>query len=179
MNTYIALFRGINVGGHNSLPMKELVTILNKIGLKQVKTYLQSGNAIFQSTQKNTEDLIVAIQIAIQENYGFDVNVILLNKQQIQNAIDTNPYPEAEENPKSVHIYFLSEKSQRPNLQLLDQVKKDTEQYCLKEHLFYLYAPEGIGRSKLAVNVEKALAVNATARNWRSVNKILALASSL
>ena len=91
-------------------------------------------------------------------------------------AMVSNPFPQAESNPKTLHLYFLADLPEAPDLEALDALKRDTERYTLAGKLFYLYAPEGIGRSKLAARVEKSLGVAATARNWRSVSKIMAMA---
>ena len=90
-------------------------------------------------------------------------------------AIAANPFPQAEAEPKTLHLYFLTDSPENPDLNRLDQLKRGTEQYRLSDKVFYLYAPDGIGRSKLAEQVEKALGVAATARNWRTVSKVMAL----
>jgi uncharacterized protein (DUF1697 family) len=91
-------------------------------------------------------------------------------------AIVANPFPEAEAEPKSLHLYFLTVPPENPDLKTLDRLKQDNERYSLNDKVFYLHAPDGVGRSKLATQVEKALGVAATARNWRSVCKIMAMA---
>ena len=86
-----------------------------------------------------------------------------------------NPYPEAETEPKSLHLYFLAAEPENPDLTKLHSLKTDTERFSLQGKVFYLHTPAGIGRSKMAAGVEKALGVPATARNWRTVNKIMAM----
>jgi uncharacterized protein (DUF1697 family) len=176
MKTYIALFRGINVGGKNILPMKELVAILENLGSQGVKTYIQSGNAVFQHKAERSSELADRIRIAIKERHGFEPQVLLLDVAEMEQAVASNPFPEAESNPKTLHLYFLADPPQNPDLETLDGLKRDTERYSLNDKVFYLYAPDGIGRSKLAARAEKALGVAATARNWRSVCKIMAMA---
>jgi uncharacterized protein (DUF1697 family) len=173
MDTYIALFRGINVGGNNPLPMLELVTLLEEFGLSNVKTYIQSGNAVFQSKQVNSEELSQKISAAIEKRRGFVAQVLILDVNEFRTAIASNPFPEAEAEPNTLHCFFLSSLPEQPNLKALETVKKDSEQFRLLDKIFYLYAPEGIGRSKLAMKVEKTLGVAVTARNWRTVSKIM------
>jgi uncharacterized protein (DUF1697 family) len=175
MKTYIALFRGINVGGNNILPMKELRAVLEKLGATQVKTYIQSGNALFEHQVDNTTELSSIIQAAIKESHGFEPRVLLLDLVEMEQAMAANPFPEAEAEPKTLHLYFLTAAPQNPDLEKIDGLKKDNEQFKLIDNVFYLYAPDGIGRSKLAERAEKALGVAATARNWRTVSKIMAL----
>ena len=176
MKTYIALFRGINVGGKNILPMKELVALLQNLGAQGVKTYIQSGNAVFLHQAEQVAELSDRIRAAISESHGFEPQVLLLDVAELEQAIASNPFPQAESDPKTLHLYFLADSPENPDLEMLDSLKQDTEQYSLNDKVFYLYAPDGIGRSKLATRVEKSLGVAATARNWRTVSKIMAMA---
>jgi len=176
MNSYIALFRGINVGGRNRLPMRELVEVLEELGLQDVKTYIQSGNVIFRSEDTNVSELSERMSCAINKSHGFAPQVLLLGLDELEWAIASNPYPAAESEPKTLHLYFLASEPEHPNLEDLESVKASSERFTLKGRVFYLHAPDGIGRSKLAAKVEKSLGVAVTARNWRSVTKIMAMA---
>jgi uncharacterized protein (DUF1697 family) len=176
MKTYIALFRGINVGGNNILPMKELAVVLENLGAANVKTYIQSGNAVFQHESENVSGLSSRISAAIKESHGFEPRVLLLDLVEMEKAIGSNPFPKGESEPKTLHLYFLASAPQNPDLKMLDSLKKADEQFKLIDNVFYLHAPDGIGRSKLAERAEKALGVAATARNWRTVSKIMAMA---
>jgi uncharacterized protein (DUF1697 family) len=176
MNTYIALFRGINVGGKNSLPMKGLIAILEEIGAKNVRTYIQSGNAVFKSIEKSPSRLSKQLAAGIKKHYGFEPHVLLLGLEAINKAIAKNPFPEAEIEPSSLHLGFLASRPKNPDLKKLDSLRKESERFYLSDHVFYLHAPEGVGRSKLAANTEKLLGVPMTDRNWRTVCKIKELA---
>lgn len=176
MKTYIALFRGINVGGNNILPMKELAALLENLGADSVKTYIQSGNAVFRHQAENISQLSSRISAAIKESHGFEPRVLLLDSVEMEQAVASNPFPAAESEPKTLHLYFLTSAPHNPDLKMLDNLKKANEQFKLIDTVFYLHAPDGIGRSKLAERVEKALGVAATARNWRTVGKIMAMA---
>jgi uncharacterized protein (DUF1697 family) len=173
MDIYIALFRGINVGGNNILPMLELVEVLEDIGLSNIKTYIQSGNVVFQSKEINSVELSQKICAAIEKRRGFVVQVIILDINDLNNAIASNPFAGIEVEPNTLHCFFLSSLPENPNLKTLESIKKDSEQFRLIDKVFYLYAPEGIGRSKLATKVEKTFGVAVTARNWRTVSKIM------
>jgi uncharacterized protein (DUF1697 family) len=173
MQTYIALLRGINVGGHHKLPMKELKNLLGELGLKNVQTYIASGNVVFQTNQSNTAELASKISAAINDNHGFQPRILLLTREEMETAVQTNPYPEAEIEPKTLHLYFLTDKPENPDLPALQALQKDNERFQLIDRVFYLHAPDGIGRSKLAEKVERHLSVPATARNWRTVTKIM------
>ena len=103
MNTHIALLRGINVGGHGKLPMKDLRTVLEGLGLTNVKTYLQSGNAVFQSSSKDKGQLSREIGTAITESHQFTPEVLVLSIDELRTAITANPFPEGEGDPKTLH----------------------------------------------------------------------------
>jgi uncharacterized protein (DUF1697 family) len=173
MKPFIALLRGINVGGRNRLPMRELVEVLEGLGLRNVKTYIQSGNVVFQSETVDALELAAKMGAAINERHGFTPHVFVLELDELKDAIASNPFPEAESEPKMLHLYFLACVPENPDLKTLENIKRDSERFQLKGKVFYLHTPDGIGRSKLAARVEKSLGVAVTARNWRSVRKIM------
>jgi uncharacterized protein (DUF1697 family) len=179
MSVYIALFRGINVGGKNALPMKELVSVLEDLGGRNVRTYIQSGNAVFVSPEKDTLRLSNKIRREIKKRRGFEPHVLLLEVADIERAIRKNPFPEAVTDPRVLHAGFLASVPEKPNLKALESLKNDSERYQLIDKVFYLHAPEGIGRSKLAAKVEKLLGVPMTDRNWRTVCTLRELAQEL
>ncbi len=176
MNLWIALFRGINVGGNASLPMQELVAILQSLGCRGVQTYIQSGNAVFASPEADTTRLSAAIRSEIRRRLGFEPSVLLLTLLEFERAIAQNPFPEGEANPQALHVGFLAAEPSNPDLLELARLKKDSERFQLTGRVFYLFAPEGVGRSRLAVGAEKLLGVTLTDRNWRSVCAIAELA---
>ena len=176
MKTWIALLRGINVGGKNILPMKELRALLEGLNLKNAPTYIQSGNCIFESDGADAQAISKGIADNIEAKFLFRPHVLAITKNDLDVAIARNPYPEGKDDPKSVHLFFLSERADRPNMTALEKIQKASERFSLSEQVFYLYAPEGIARSKLAAQAEKHLGVTATARNFRSAIKIAELA---
>jgi len=169
---YIALFRGINVGGKNRLPMKDLVAILEGIGCAAVRTYGQSGNTVFEHESAGSAGLIRQIQDAIARSTGIDLAVLLLESIDFLKAMADNPFPEAVDDPKSLHLGFLAEIPKHPDMDGLEALRQSSERYQLVDDVFYLHAPEGVGRSKLAASAEKLLGVPMTDRNWRTVSKI-------
>ncbi|MCK9441995.1 MAG: DUF1697 domain-containing protein [Methanothrix sp.] len=176
MNTYIALFRGINVGGKNLLPMNELVVLLEDIGTRNIKTYIQSGNVIFQSAEKNIEQISKRLTVEIKKRHGFEPYVLIFGLDEIEKAMVENPFPEAETDPSRLHLGFLAFTPKSPDLKKLDGLKKESERFHLTDGVFYLHAPEGVGGSKLAASAEKLLGVPMTDRNWRTVCKIREMA---
>ena len=176
MRTYVALFRGINVGGKNRLPMKDLVATLENVGCQEVATYIQSGNAVFQSEEADASLLSDGIMASIGERHGFEPRVLVLGSEEMEKVVRSNPFPEAESEPKTLHAYFLVSPPERPDLSALEGLKGERERFVLGDGVFYLHAPDGIGRSKLAASVEKLLGVPTTARNWRTVRKVMEIA---
>jgi uncharacterized protein (DUF1697 family) len=175
---YIALFRAINVGGQNALPMKELVTVLEGLGARNVKTYIQTGNVVFESPEKDGSRLSSKMGQAIKKRFGFEPHVLLLEPEDIEEAIKKNPFPEAANDPRALHAGFLASAPPKPDLKALESLKTKSERFRLIDRVFYLHAPDGIGRSKLAARAEKLLGVPMTDRNWRTVCKIQEMARS-
>ena len=165
MKTYIVLFRGINVGGENILPMKELVALLEKNGFMNVKTYIQSGNVVLQGRNVSSTELTTLVA----SNFGFKPEVLVLDKSEFDSSIKHNPFHPAE--GKSAHFYFCSKKP-KLNAEKLEKYLGDSEEYKLKNKIFYLFAPKGIGRSKLVANIESCLGVPVTGRNLNTINKL-------
>lgn len=165
----LALFRGINVGGRNQVPMKGLVSLMESVGLSSVRTFIQSGNVVFRTARADVPALVTEIQEAVQSRHGFRPEVLLLDTPALEKAIAGNPFPEADAAPTSVHLTFLFSIPVDPDLEALERVRGPGERFVLEDRVFYLHAPDGIGRSKLAVRIEPSLGVSGTSRNWRTV----------
>lgn len=179
METYIALFRGINVGGNHSLPMKELAAILQGLGCRDVRTYIQSGNAVFASAEQDAARLASAIGAEIKQRRGFEPDILLLTRTEFEQATAANPFPEGENEPQTLHLGFLVSAPPKPDLPGIEKLRAASEHCQLVGRVFYLHAPEGIGRSKLAAASEKLLGVAMTDRNWRTVQALAAMAREL
>jgi uncharacterized protein (DUF1697 family) len=169
VNKYIALLRGINVGGKNILPMKELTALMEGLGCQNVKTYIQSGNVVFLSKNKPSDE----IASAIEKSHGIKPELLLLSEKDFKLAIKHNPYNT--EQGKMLHFYFCKEKPKEVDFAKLEALKVESEHFTLKGKVLYLYTPDGFGRSKLAAKIEKCLGVPVTARNNNTVEKLLAM----
>ena len=150
--------------------------MLENIGSQNVVTYIQSGNVVFQNEEEDASLLYNKIRAEIKDSHGFEPQVLLLELEDLQDAANSNPFPKAESEPKTLHLYFLASVPEDPNFDALESIKADRERFVLKDSVFYLHAPDGIGRSKLATNVERSLGVWVTARNWRTVCKVIEMA---
>lgn len=175
MQTWIALFRGINVGGHNIIRMAELRALLESMGLANVRSYIQSGNVVFDSKETDAAAIRERIVQAIEDQNGFRPKLLLLTRDELLDAIASNPFPEAAAEPKTLHFFFLAEPAGHADRLALDSDKSESETYSITPGVFYLHTPDGLGRSKLAARAEKHLGVVTTARNYRTVDKLRSL----
>lgn len=171
MPPFVILLRGINVGGKNILPMLKFRELLVSLGCDQVATYIQSGNAICIYSGEATE-LSDRVAAAIEAQFGFRPSVLVLPSSSFLKVAAANPYLANDIDPKFLHIWFLQAPARQADRARLDDSVAADEKYTLTDAAFYLHAPNGIGRSKLAKDVERCLGVQATARNSRTVSKI-------
>ena len=175
----IALLKGVNVGGANALPMKDFVALLEELKLENIKTYIQSGNAVFRARKTDAARLPDRIKAGIEQRHGFAPDVILLGLDELRHAIASNPYPEADSDPKSLHLTFLARTPGSADLTALHEILEDGERFVLQGKVFYFHAPEGVARSKAFSRIEKSLGVAGTARNWRTACRILEMAEQI
>lgn len=178
MKTWIALLRGINVVGRRQLLMKDLAAILARGGFRSVRTYIQSGNAIFESARGSARTLATQLGELIEKKSGFRPHVIVLSVPELAEAIRGNPFPQAHADHKSLHLFFLSGRPARPDLESLARLKAGREAFELKGAVFYLFTPHGFPQCALHDKVERFLGVHATARNWRTANQLLLMAAT-
>lgn len=168
MKTWIALLRGINVGGNHKLPMKDLVKAMEKAGYENVQTYIQSGNVVFQSATRPKDE----IGKLIHKAFGFHPEVFVFSMDDFKKIAKKNPFKPDE--GKAVHFFFCDPAPKNVDYALLDSLKAPSEEYKLIGAVFYLHAPDGIGRSKLVEKMGKAFkGINMTARNLNTINKLL------
>jgi uncharacterized protein (DUF1697 family) len=155
------------------LPMRDLVGILEGMGCENVKTYIQSGNAVFWTKKNQTKKIAEEISSKILKSHGFKPKVLLLGVSELEESIENNPFKTEE--GKALHFFFLESTPIKPDLDGLVNVKSNSEEFNLNKNIFYLYAPDGVGRSKLAAKIEQALGVPVTARNWNTISKLIAM----
>jgi len=184
MATHVALLRGINVGGHNKVPMAQLRELVAGLGHDDVATYIQSGNVVFSATGTDSPALAGALEQAIAATFGFKIRVAVLSKAELAEVAADNPYPD-EPDPRLVHVVFLTAK---PGPEVADRVAsawqraeqkqpgtRDTAE--VKGRAIFLHTPDGFGRSELAAQLAggKTGEVAGTARNWATVTKLLSM----
>ncbi len=175
MYTYISMIRGINVGGKR-IKMADLKDLYQNMGFGSVKTYIQSGNVIFKSDNADQEYLTESIQQKILETFNYHVEIVIRTNDEIKEVIKSSPFKDRED--KYLHVTFLSDNPQEKLVQELFQnsgeIINGYEEFKINSREIYLYLPYGYGRTKLNNNFfEKKLHLNATTRNWKTVNKLL------
>ncbi|MEU2332532.1 DUF1697 domain-containing protein [Streptomyces sp. NPDC013172] len=178
MTSYAALLRGINVGGKKKLPMAELRGLMTGLGHDRVQTYLQSGQAVFTSARGDADFLAAELTGAIEERFGFSVDVLVRDHAYLKAVAEACPFPAAELEAKQLHVTYFSGPVAAERYASIDPAVHLPEEFRLGDRALYLYAPDGLGRSKLAEALSRSR-VNkgliATTRNWNTVLKLVEL----
>jgi uncharacterized protein (DUF1697 family) len=184
MTIYIALLRGINVGGKNRIKMADLKQVFEAIGLCEVQTYIQSGNVLFKSNEKE-EELRKKMEQAIEKTFGFPVSVILRTADELENIISNCPFSEEEvleaevsSEVESLYVSLMANAPQQEKLEVLKAYSSENDKYMIKGREVFLLFKHSIRNSKLANNLQK-LEVPATVRNWKTINKLALLARTM
>lgn len=169
---YVALLRGINVGGHNRLPMADLRALLETLGHERVATYLQSGNAVFTSTE-DEPTVARGIEEALQASLGLDVPVVLRNGRELEAVARLHPFDDGQADHAKLHVLFLASAPGAEAAARLDPGTFTPDVFAIDGRAMYVSYPNGSGRSKLTIDrVERALGITVTGRNWRTVSKL-------
>ncbi|HTT22729.1 MAG TPA: DUF1697 domain-containing protein [Candidatus Sulfotelmatobacter sp.] len=181
MAVLISMLRGVNLGPHNRIKMDELRALYESLKFEDPRSYVQSGNIIFRTREKNGPQLVKKIKNAIEKKFGCSPDIILRTTEEIRKSIAANPFPErTKAEPGKVLVTFLAAEPPRDARVNLEKFKQLPEELHLKGRELYIYFPNGAGRSKLPWSaVEKLLNVTGTARNWNSVQAILAIAEEM
>jgi uncharacterized protein (DUF1697 family) len=174
--SYVALLRGVNVGGKNMLPMKELCGIFGECGCPNARTYIQSGNVIFNAAPKLTTTLPAILAAKIAARFGFQCPVVFRTEAQLQDVILNNPFLKQGAPENSLHVCFLADEPQDIDIQKLDPARSLPDEFHVRKQEIYLRLPNGGARTKLTNSYfDSKLHTISTARNWRTVLKLLEL----
>jgi uncharacterized protein (DUF1697 family) len=173
---YIALLRGINVGG-KVLKRADLKDAVAKLGFEEVQTYLQSGNMVFKAPKAGNDALAKRISDAIRDHKSMDVTIMVRHAAEWREIVDGNPYPQAHEFPKTVHTFILDEKPDAARIETLKAKEAGSEEWQIVNGTLYLHTPDGFGKSVLGNIIERILKVPMTARNWNTILALQDLAS--
>lgn len=174
--SFVALFSGINVGGNRIVKMAELRSFFQDLGFSDVATYVQSGNAVFRAKSGDAATLTKQIEAAFEKKWGFHSRIMVRDLGWFERLVSENPYPEVAADHTKLHAYVLEREPTGDEVARLAEKCAGPERFLIKGDVLYLHAPDGLGKSVFAGLIPRTLKVPGTARNWRSVLALLAMA---
>jgi len=178
MIKYIAFLRAINVGGHGVIKMEELRKLFNELRFKNVKTYIQTGNVVFETSAKDSDSLTNKIEKHLNKSLGYEVEVMLRTVPEIEEIIKDNPFKKVKLD-KSLQLYltFLYKEPSEEQKELIIAASEDNANFRLaKREVYTLYNRNNAKNPFSNAFVEKKLKIPSTTRNWNVINKVLDLA---
>jgi uncharacterized protein (DUF1697 family) len=180
MIKYISLLRGINVSGQKKIKMTELKELYESLKFSNVNTYIQSGNVVFCSNEKDVKKIQKQIEQKIDAVYNFSVPIIILTANKLKKIISDLPLKSTNIDLSKLAVTFLDSTPDKTLVKNLDIFKGDQEKFILSGGVLYLYCPDGFGRTKLTNNLfENKLKVTATSRNWKTTIKLFEMINEL
>ena len=180
MTAIISLLRGVNVGGHSKIKMDELRAVYESLGLEEPKTFIQSGNVVFRSKERNLTKLAERIEDAIESKFNLRPDVILRTAPEIRETVRKNPFAKRRGiEPGKLLVLFLASDPSSEIQEKLQTIKGHPEELRLQGRDLYIYFPDGQGRSKLTPVLGRILKNTGTGRNWNTVTKLLEMAEEL
>ena len=180
MPTYVALLRGINVGKHKRIAMADLRALVAGVGGTDVRTYVNSGNVVFDHEEVDVASLERAIEEAIQETIGHDVPVVIRTGEELARIVAENPFPEAAADHKTLHVTFLARTLERETVAWLAGAEKGPDDYRIVGNNVYLFYPNKLSGAVFMPNgLDGALGMVTTSRNWQTVTKLAEMAGQI
>ena len=177
--TYVALLRGINVGGKHKLPMKDLRAIFESVGATDVRSYIQSGNIVFTATKAGSSEIPPAVEAEIETQFGFSVPIVVRSEAELQQIYTRNPLYDGSIEPKHLHVAFLSKAPAKARTAELQIERFLPDSFLLDQKNIYVKYPNGASRAKLNnLYFEETLGVISTMRNWNTVGKLIELCAT-
>lgn len=177
-STNIALLRGINVGGRNKLPMKDLSAMFRETGCSDVRTYIQSGNVLFRAEPTLSEAIPSLISELILSRFGYQIPMVTRTTQELQEVVKANPFAESGTEENRLLVLFLADLPDRADIEALDPNRSPGDEFVVLGREIFLHYPSGVARSKLTNSYfDSRLCTFSTARNLRTVKKLLELAT--
>ena len=181
MTVIISMLRGVNVGGHNKIKMEALRALYESLKLRDAQTYVQSGNVIFRTGERDVARLGKRIADGIERKFGFRPDVILRTAAEMRDVVANNPFAKRRGiEPGKLLVSFLASDPAEEGREKVRQMKCDPEELRIARRELYIYFPNGMGRTKLPwAGLDKMLRTPTTGRNWNSVTKMLEMAEKL
>ncbi len=181
MPTHIALLRSVNVLGKNMIKMPELALAFEKAGFKKVRTYIQSGNVIFETAEESHDDLSGKIRELITKQFGLAIQVVVIAPQELADIVSQNPFAKRPGIDLSrQHVTFLDRDADPEKSEKLLSYNYPPDEIIIGSRVVYVHCPDGYGRTKYHNNfIEKKLSANATSRNWNTCLKLLEMCGEI
>jgi len=177
--SHVSLLRGANVGGKNKLPMKTLAELFADEGCAEVRTYIQSGNVVYQASKRLAHRIPDLITKGISERFGLDIPVVTRTIDELRAVVRCNPYVRAGVDPAKLHVAFLSTTPAAARVAALDVDRSPPDEFIVVGREIFLHCPNGTARTKLTnAYFDSMLQTMSTVRNWRTVLKLLELADA-
>lgn len=174
MTKYVAFLRGINVGGKNKIKMEILREMFAALGFENVKTYINSGNVIFETAEADDKKLAAKIEKAIEKEFSLNIRVMVRTIDEIEDIIKNNPFDGQFTSDRDLHVLFLDEELAAEKREMLLSNNNENEMFAVRNREIFCLLRVGFSDSLLGKDyIGKKLKTPATARNWRTVNKLL------
>ena len=176
---YVALLRGINVGGKNLLPMLDLIALFDGAGCTNAQSYIQSGNIVFRASPAVAARIPAVIAKAVTERFGFEAPVLVRSDEDLARVAKENPFLGAGADEALLHVAFLAESPGAAQVAALDAGRSPPDEFTVRGREIYLRCPNGMARTRLTNQYFDAkLSTTSTMRNWRTVLKLLDMTRS-
>jgi uncharacterized protein (DUF1697 family) len=181
MNIYISMLKGINVGGQKQIRMESLREFYEGLGFSRVRSYVQSGNIIFECPETDAPVLMKRIEGRIEKEYGYHVSIFIRQAQELQEVLDNNPFiHDRNEDPAKLHVIFLYHVPSEPWWSEMMPPRDSTDEFARSKMAIYLFCPNGYAKTKLSNSFfERKLGMPVTTRNWNTVNALYKIATTI
>jgi uncharacterized protein (DUF1697 family) len=179
MPAIVAMLRGVNVGPHNRIKMEDLRAVCGSLKLEKVQTYVQSGNVVFASSERNLDALAKNLEDALEKKFGFRPAVMLRTAADMRAVVKRNPFAKRDFDPAKLAVMFLRSDLAAETRKQLEALNLGPEELKAFPRELYVYFPDGMGRSKLSPAIDRIIKKTGTGRNWNSVMKLLEMAEAL
>ncbi len=181
MLAVVAMLRAVNLGSHNRIRMDALCALCTSLKLRNARTYVQSGNVVFQTSERNLSRVAALIEKRIERDCGFQTDVIVRSQDEMRDVVARNPFAKRKDvDGKRLLVFFFRSDLGTDAPEKIRSVKADGEELHLDGRELYIYFPDGVGRSKVSTSaIERMLKVAGTGRNWNSVTKLLEMTEEL
>jgi uncharacterized protein (DUF1697 family) len=181
MAVVVAMLRGVNLGPHHRIKMTDLCALCESLKLRDVESYVQSGNVIFRTDERDLAALTKRVEKAFERRFGFQSDTILRTASELQQVVAKNPFAKRRGiDPRKLLVTFLASVPSEEGKTLVRKMKTDPEEFCVEGREVYIYYPNGLARPKISwVAIQKLLKTSGTGRNWNSVTNLLKIAEKL